>query len=725
MTRCKLCRKEIPDGTEYCKDCLDKKKSKTNETYLDSLLNSVINTPNVGTNLEKSDRSKSKDTQSSNKQQENKSSEEFYDTEDVDDFDKFNINEDLDSDLSNELNDPDGEAGADLKDSLPDDIRKDLKDDIHIDENELFGDNLSDLLYDEDTPDENNQKKMSETEKADSNQDIEESNEKSEVMNNESKPEVKTAENEADNGDQNQKHEPIQNNILPDEIKDFKEDDGIDPSLDDLLHELETSDENQGGASDKNDDIPKSDLSEPMGEKKLTEEGETEQEKATHQEEEVSQEKEPVNAEDNEQKDETEAVTDDDFFSLLNQIDTDDPVADDVKAIGDLLNESGQEKKEESPNDVGGVFSDALKVVTSLHDPLEDEVGIGQLSDTEDKKGKKKGKKKDKKDKKKDKKSKKDKKKEKNTSADGKEAKPKKKGIFAKLFGKSKEGKTENKANPDEAAAKGDIAVPKGANKKKTAKKKIDKKDKKDKKAEKEKASKQSKTASKTKGAFDNSSQKEASKSDKSNKENTKGQDNKKEIKKQDKEAIQVIDEIEDEGKINRAGAFTVFLFFGLIVLLILAGTNIFSYTMSIKNAQSYFDTRKYNEAYNEVYGMDIKAKDLETYDKIMTVMFVNKQLNSYNNYYTIKQYPEALDALLKGLKRYDKYVTLANMLGIKSDLDYVRKQILSELDRVFNLSEKDAMKIIKCKTQSQYSMSVYNAVIENMKNDHNLTVKE
>ena len=729
MTRCKLCRKEIPDGTEYCKECLDKQKTNTNETYLDSLLNSVINTPNSETNSKKSDSTKSKDTQSSNKSQVNNSSEVLY--EDVEDFDKFNINEDLDYDLSNELNNAfDGEAGSDLKDSLPDDIRKNLKDDIQIDDNELFGDNLSDLLYDEDLPDEDNQEKMPKSQNTDSNQDIDESKDKSELMNNESIPEVKTTGDEAGYGDQNQKNEPIQNNILPDEVENFTEDNGIDPSLDDLLHELEASDVNQGGSSDKDDDNPISDFSDPMGEKNLTQEGKPEQKNELQQEKEPEQKKEPIHAEDNGQKDEAEAVTDEDFFSLLNQIDTDDPVANDVKAIGDLLNESGQEKIDGSPNDVGGVFSDALKVVTNLHDPLEDELGIGQPTD---KKGKKKEKKekKDKKKDKKEKKSKKGKKKEKNTSADSKEAKTKKKGFFAKLFGKSKEDNTEDKANPDAAAAGGDIAASKDADKKKVSKKKADKKEKKVKKAKKEKASKKSKDTSKTKGASDNASPKEAAKTDKSNKENTdKGQDTKKEngskeIKKQDKEPIQVIDEIEDEGKINRAGAFTVFLFFGLIVLLILAGTNIFSYTISIKNAKSYFDTRKYTEAYNEVYGIDIKAKDLETYDKIMTVMFVNKQLNSYNNYYTIKQYPEALDALLKGLKRYDKYVTLANMLGIKSDLDYVRKQILSELNRVFNLSEKDAMKIIKCKTQSQYSMGVYNAVIENMKNDRNLTVKE
>lgn len=770
MTRCKLCRKEIPDGTEYCKECQDKQISKTNETYLDSLLNSVIDTPNTNHNSMKSIHSESKDTLSSNKSQNNKSSEVLYDKEDIDDFDSFNIDEDLNYDL---LNEQDGDTDDDLKDTLPGDIRKDIKDDIQIDDDELFGDNLSDLLYDEDISEEVYQEKVHNTNITDSDPEIEEPKDNPELMNNEtnesyennvtnednvtnksneSTSEFKSAGDELGYEDQDQSYEPIQNNILPDEVENLKEDDGIYPSLDDLLQELEASSENPDGSSDNEDKNPLSDMQDPMVEKDLTEEerfvqeteayqeNEPHQESELHQENDSHSEDESIFTEDMDKKEEPKEVADDDFFSLLNQIDTDDPVADDVKAIGDLLNESAQAISEDTPNDVGEVFSDALKVVTSLHDPNEEELGLDQLTDKKGKRNK------EKQDKKKKKKSKKSIKTEKNTldSTDSQEEKTKKKGIFTKLFKKSKDDKIENKDNSentdntDVVATEGETSATKDADNKKASKKKVkikEKKAKKDKKEKKKKGSKKAKGASKAKGtskakgALDNNEAKKASKSDNSGNGNADKENSidnvAKEIKKQNKVPIQVIDEIEDEGKINRAGAFTVFLFFGLILLLILAGTNIFSYTISIKNAKSYFDTRKYTEAYNEVYGIDIKAKDLETYDKIMTVMFVNKQLNSYNNYYTIKKYPEALDALLKGLKRYDKYVTLANMLGIKSDLDYVRKQILSELSRVFNLSEKDAMRIIKSKTQSKYSMSVYNAVIENMKKDRNFTVKE
>ena len=84
--------------------------------------------------------------------------------------------------------------------------------------------------------------------------------------------------------------------------------------------------------------------------------------------------------------------------------------------------------------------------------------------------------------------------------------------------------------------------------------------------------------------------------------------------------------------------------------------------------------------AYNEIYGLEIKNEDLLLYDRIMTVMYVQKQLNSYYNYYGMNDKPKALDSLLKGLQRYEKYIELAVELDVDSDLDSVRKKILTEI---------------------------------------------
>ncbi|HWT73148.1 MAG TPA: hypothetical protein VN258_00265 [Mobilitalea sp.] len=451
-------------------------------------------------------------------------------------------------------------------------------------------------------------------------------------------------------------------NYNPEEIAEFEAEEDFDPDINDLLNSL--------------DDFQPSGSDQPRNDTDLI--------------------KEEVNIEDTEEYEHIQE--DDDILSLLNQISSDDPVAEDVKAINELLsaNASEPQKKSSMPSDVGEVFSDALKVVTSLNDGniAETEL-LGKIA--EGKKGKKE------KNNKKQKLSMKDSKKQKADKI-ASEDKPKE-GFFKRLF-----GNVMDENAPDKDAA--DIQGEENAKDKKPAKKSKPSKGKKS-----TAAALEVETVEKGKGKGKPGKDKEADSKEEGSTDK-KGKKGKKEKKKKSKEIIQVIDEIEeDEGRINRLGAAIIFLFFGLFALLLFVGTNVVSYTLSIQSATNYFDNQKYTQAYNEVYGIDIKDKDIAIYDKIMTVMFVNKQLNSYNNYYSLGQYPEALDSLLKGLKRYDKYIELATILGIKTDLDYVRNQILAELNNVYHLSEKDAMKINSYEDKSEYSMEVYDVVLENMSN--------
>jgi hypothetical protein len=46
MARCKQCDREIPDGQEYCNNCLEEHTVKSDESYLDDLLQTMMNTQN-------------------------------------------------------------------------------------------------------------------------------------------------------------------------------------------------------------------------------------------------------------------------------------------------------------------------------------------------------------------------------------------------------------------------------------------------------------------------------------------------------------------------------------------------------------------------------------------------------------------------------------------------------------------------------------------------------
>jgi hypothetical protein len=662
MAKCKLCKTNIPDETEYCKDCLEKKR--TNETYLDSLLNSVKNTAPTAeriyqkkNNLNKSnvepDLNKEFDVNKEpNLNSEQELNHEFddydmygVDLNDIEDFDQFNFEEDL----------------------------NDINKDIIIGEEELFGEKISNI-YDEKNEDEQENLDFDTDvavlmETAMSQELVEES-----TIDNNDTPKI---DNPIQEEEETSDTEMLQSNVSPNEILSFQDDDNIDADINNLLNSLDFATSQKDILRNEDERITSQ---ETLPDDSVTEKGIPND---IMQEENFDALEDPLSyAEGIEPSDENEfeqMEEDDEFLSLLNQMSSDDPVSEDVMAINDLLNgvaATPKNKANNVPSDVGEVFSDALKVVSSLDDPNFDEAGLlDQISDKKGKKGKK------------------NKKQKKEQDLANAEELPKK-GLFQRLFGNVEDADGSKKAKKT-ASANGEES------------KEVQKPTKK-------KAGKKAKNATSQEDNEESFDDKKPAK-DKSKKSLKK---EKEEKKKKTKEIIQVIDEIEEnEGKINRLGASIVFLFFGLLVLLLLAGTNVISYSLSIQNATNYFEKQKYTQAYNEVYGIEIKDEDIEIYDKIMTVMFVNKQLNSYNNYYSLEKYPEALDSLLKGLKRYDKYIELATMLGIKTDLDYVRNQILAELENVFNLSEKDAFQMLNYDSMEAYSLEVYDVVLEKMNN--------
>ena len=194
----------------------------------------------------------------------------------------------------------------------------------------------------------------------------------------------------------------------------------------------------------------------------------------------------------------------------------------------------------------------------------------------------------------------------------------------------------------------------------------------------------------------------------------------KKEAKDKKKQEVQnLIDAIdENEGRINRVGASIVFVFFAAVAVAVIIGTNIYAYSQSIENAQKSFEFKHYNEAYDEIAGLNVKEEDQPFTMKVMVVMYTYKQLNSFNNYYKVGLYPEALDSLLKGLERYDKYSALASVVDVTKDMDAIREEILEKLESVYSLTEEEAMQLVSMKDHAAYTEKVYGIAGKIAKND-------
>lgn len=675
MAKCRVCKTNIPDGEVYCYDCKEKEQLISNESYLDSLLNSVKNTePTVDSIYRKKNQTSIDETKDSSIEEEET---QFFKEIDMSDFDassaySIDMDDIKDFDLHSETEadyegdeDLDGTSFKDVDDNIISNDLMDIEDNYIYGDEDLYGDDLTKLLSMEDNLDtdveiaeslkydnippanNNNEEKQLDIENINNKYDSSMISETAAAL--DLNPERLNEEEQMKNIDQidfNSDATDDEKEYTPYDMKDFGEDD-IDTDLNDLLNNLDHMEEmsSEEEASDDynilNQEVFSSDTD-------LFESNE---------------------------------VEDEDLLSLFNQISPDESATDDSVNFNSILGGGTMEDNDNSkvPTDVGEVFSDALTAVTSLSDNDKEEAELlSDIFNSEEENTKKR----------KGFRRKKERTIEEKTDKEALD-KPKT-SLWKRLFGnvKDENSKTEKPKLSEEEST----PAPK--------------------KAKKSKPTKGKKAATKNANEDDSQNKKENKKSKKLAKKE------KKEQLKKEKEVNQIIDEIEeDEGRINRVGAAIVFSFFVLLALFMYLGTNIASYHLNIQKATKYFDDRKYTEAYNEVCGMDLKDKDVELYDKIMTVMFVNKQLNSFNNYYTLGLYPEALDSLLKGLKKYDKYIELATMLGIEYDMDYVREKIIAELDNVFHISEKEAQQINALSNKTEYSSEVYDIVSKNMNN--------
>lgn len=262
-------------------------------------------------------------------------------------------------------------------------------------------------------------------------------------------------------------------------------------------------------------------------------------------------------------------------------------------------------------------------------------------------------------------------------------AEPKKKvSIWKRLFGNVKDEKWEKKK--EEEAKKEELRLAREEEKKKAAEMEKTEEGEETEKIDPKQAKKAAKLAKKE--------------------EKAKRKAEKKAQREQQKE---LIDEDEEEGRINRVGAVLVFAVLGIAAVFVIAGTNVFSYKSSIKRASGFFKEDQYAKAYDELNGLTIKKKDENLYKQVRTVMYVNKELDSYHNYTKLRMYPEALDSLLKGLEKYDYYLESAREVDVTEDYDKVKNQILLTLKKEYNMTEKKAYALLDNKDQGDYSKKV------------------
>lgn len=157
-------------------------------------------------------------------------------------------------------------------------------------------------------------------------------------------------------------------------------------------------------------------------------------------------------------------------------------------------------------------------------------------------------------------------------------------------------------------------------------------------------------------------------------------------------------------GKINPVGAAIVMVFFGLICISVILGTQMLSYSSAVKNAESNFESGDYRAAYKSIAGVDVSESSQEMADKVRICMQVQKELDSYTNYYKMKMYLEALDSLMKGIRSYDLNRQKADDYGIINEYNALESKVAEALNSEFDVSETQARSINSTEDLAEYT---------------------
>lgn len=170
-----------------------------------------------------------------------------------------------------------------------------------------------------------------------------------------------------------------------------------------------------------------------------------------------------------------------------------------------------------------------------------------------------------------------------------------------------------------------------------------------------------------------------------------------------------------NEKKLPTAVVIIVFAAFIALGALVVLGSKHFDYTQVIRKATDYFERQRYRLAYDEVSGVDVKDKDKDLKDRIYTVMYVERLYESYENNMSLNRPDKALDALLRGLEKYEVHYDEAVQLGIVEDIDACKAKIVAALWETYGISEEEAYSIMILEGQ-EYSSKLLELSADLMK---------
>lgn len=146
--------------------------------------------------------------------------------------------------------------------------------------------------------------------------------------------------------------------------------------------------------------------------------------------------------------------------------------------------------------------------------------------------------------------------------------------------------------------------------------------------------------------------------------------------------------------KIKPLSLVMLVLFVAGVVVLISVLNSALYYNTNSSQAKTYYNNGEYDKAYSKLNGMKLNSNDKTLYEQASTIMYVKRQHDSYENYMSLNMKTEALDALIKGIDRYNTFRSTAQELGIDDKFKAEYQNIIDALQNTFKISEAQGISL-------------------------------
>lgn len=127
------------------------------------------------------------------------------------------------------------------------------------------------------------------------------------------------------------------------------------------------------------------------------------------------------------------------------------------------------------------------------------------------------------------------------------------------------------------------------------------------------------------------------------------------------------------------------------------------------KNARAAFYEGNYEEVYELLYSKNLNQSDELIFNRVNIVLKLQRRLDSYQLNKKMKKEPEALDALLQGVSKYEE-LAAGETYGTLEELQILYQQILTFLDEDYGINEEEALEINSYDSEI-YSQKVYSII--------------